>query len=89
MLANYKKKTNIGVGLGILVQIAGYVLVHAAGMDPGVVPLFNLVGIILIIYGCVMYAKGKGYTGWLGLLGLLHLIGLIILAVMPDKHKKG
>jgi hypothetical protein len=45
-------------------------------------------GLVLFIWGCTSYSKGKGYhLGW-GFLGLLSLLGLIILALLPDKHKK-
>lgn len=87
MLVEYKKKTNIGVGLGILTQIVGRGLI--AGGDAGAILgfLFLLGGAVLFIWGCCSYAKGKGYHDAWGFLGLLSLIGLIILVCFPDKHK--
>jgi hypothetical protein len=87
MLAEYKRKTNIGVGLGMGLQIASRALTPQGG---GLAPLAIVLvvgGIILFIWGCMSYAKGKGYNGAWGLLGLLSIIGLIILVLMPDKHK--
>jgi hypothetical protein len=81
MLAQHKTNTNIGVGLGIVLQIAGRTMQSPFGL------LLLLAGAVAFIWGCSEYAKGKGYSGWFGLLGLLSILGLIILAVMPDKHK--
>jgi hypothetical protein len=90
MLAEKKTNTNIGVGIGILLQIAGRVLqmqnddtMNLVGM------LVILVGAVFFIWGCINYAQGKGYSGALGLLGLLSCLGLVILVVLPDKHKAG
>ncbi|MGD9159653.1 MAG: hypothetical protein PVG39_14665 [Desulfobacteraceae bacterium] len=87
MLAEYKTKTNIGVGLGIIAQILGRFLAN----NEGVISLFGLLlqiaGAVLFIWGCCMYSKGKGHHGAWGLLGLLSIIGLIILFFFKDKHK--
>ncbi|MBI2161887.1 MAG: hypothetical protein HYU25_16180 [Candidatus Rokubacteria bacterium] len=88
MLRQYKRKINIAVGAGVLVQIVGIVLTGSRSVDPDAQPLFNLIGASLILYGCVMYARAKGYSGWLGLLGLGWLLGLIVLAMLPDRHKQ-
>lgn len=82
MLPEYKTKTNVGIGLGILMQFA------AQALPPGLLRLpVALIATALTIWGCCSYAKGKGYHwGW-GFLGLLSLIGLIILVCFPDKHK--
>lgn len=87
MLAEYKTKTNIGVGLGIVAQVAGRMLMGQG--NTGVGAILVLVGAVLFIWGCCNYTQGKGYSGWLGLLGLLSCIGLLILVFLPDKHKSG
>ena len=87
MLAQFKKNTNIGVGLGIVLQIAGRVLANSGSEGIGLVVL--LVGLAAFIWGCGQYAKGKGYSAWFGALGLLSIIGLIVLVIFPDKHKNG
>lgn len=87
MLPENKIKTNLGVGLGFLLQLGGRLIM---GQNPnlGIVGgVMVLVGLILFIWGCMNYAEGKGHSKWLGLLGLLSCIGLIILVVLPDKHK--
>jgi hypothetical protein len=87
VLAEYKKKTNIGMGLGIVAQFVGVVLINSGYVGTVFGYSFLLGGIVLCIWGCWSYAKGKGYDGVLGFLGLFTIIGLIILACLPDKHK--
>lgn len=88
MLPEYKTKTNIGVGIGILLQIVGRFL-GAAGDSGEILGLIViLVGAAFFIWGCMNYAEGKGHSKLLGLLGLLSCIGLIILIILPDHHKE-
>jgi len=88
MLPEKKTNTNIGIGLGILLQFAGSSLAYAneAAAIPALV--LTLLGAIFFIWGCMNYAEGKGHSKWLGLLGLLSCIGLIILIILPDHHKQ-
>ena len=91
MIAEYKKKANIGIGLAILVTVVLIVLTALVSgiseetdsilKDIFVLPVFPF------IYGLCCYAKGKGYHGAWGLLGVFTLIGLIILGCFPDRHK--
>ena len=100
MLKEYKTRTNLGVGIGIALQMAG------ALAGPGVVPgdagafalvggfgsahaslMLTLAGLVFFIWGCCSYAKGKGYSGWWGMLGLLSCVGLVILVLVPDRHQ--
>jgi hypothetical protein len=85
MLPEFKKNTNIGVGIGIILQIAGRIMAKS-GME-GLGFIVMMAGLVAFIWGCGQYAKGKGYSGWFGALGLLSIIGLIILVLFPDKHK--
>lgn len=89
MIGEYRVRTNIGVGLGIVSQITGFFasyLVHV-----GIVLWFSAIliygGFLLFIWGLWNYAKGKGYHGAWGLLGLLSVFGFMILALFPDKKK--
>jgi len=86
MLAEYKTKTNIGVGVGILLQIVGRALLTSDQILG--IPV-ALAGVGFFLYGCFSYAKGKGYPSLLGLLGLLSCLGLIVMVLLPDKHKNG
>ncbi|HEX5399621.1 MAG TPA: hypothetical protein VFY06_11300 [Verrucomicrobiae bacterium] len=87
MLPEKRTKTNIGIGVGILLEVAGRIAIslnEALGI-PGLIIVF--VGVVLFVWGCMNYAEGKGHSKWLGFLGLLSIIGLIILIVLPDRHK--
>ena len=88
MLAEYKSKTNIGVGLGIVLEIAGRILTDIENPGPRTIgSLVILVGAIAFIWGCAQYCRGKGHSPWWGALGLLSILGLIVLFFLPDRHK--
>lgn len=85
MLAEYKRKTNIGVGLGILAELLGRTMAESGMHGLGLLVL--LAGACLFIWGCAQYARAKGHSGWFGAFGLLSLIGLLVLFFLPDRHK--
>jgi hypothetical protein len=88
MIAEKAKKSNIGIGVGILVEIAGRLLL-VSGATPllGIAVLVS--GIGLMIWGCFNYAEAKGYPQVVGLLGLCSILGLIVLVLLPDKLPNG
>jgi hypothetical protein len=88
MLPEKKTNTNIGVGVGILLQVIGRILTDngPGGVVLGIILI--LVGLGAFVWGCMNYAEGKGHSKHLGWLGLLTCIGLIILACLPDHHKE-
>ena len=85
MLPEFKRNTNVGVLVGLLLQGGGRGVFDVDFQGIGVIIM--LIGAIAFIWGCSQYAKGKGYSGYFGLLALLSIIGLIVLVFMPDKHK--
>ena len=87
MLPEKQANTNIGVGIGIVLQIVGNIMARQEGAVATVGLVLALVGLVVFVWGCWNYAEGKGYPGALGLLGLLSCLGLLILVVLPDKHK--
>ena len=92
MLKEFEKKTNIGIGVGILFHLlSGVLLGFWASGDSRTLAILAIVvgvlGTIMFFWGLSSYAKGKGHSGVYGLLGIFSLLGLIILAVMPDKNK--
>ena len=90
MLKEYQRKTNLGVGLGILAQaLARFVLMPKGGAMEAVGWVVLLAGLAVFIWGCCAYMKGKGYHPALGALGILSLLGLIVMIIFPDKHKQG
>lgn len=89
MLPENKTNTNIGVGLGFILEILGRFLYMSSTAGSIFGLILMLVGVVLFIWGCMNYAVGKGHSKWFGLLGLLSCIGLIILIFLPDHHKEG
>jgi len=87
MLPEKKTKTNIGVGLGIILQLVGRMLAAENESMAFVGLALTLVGLVFFVWGCMNYAEGKGHSKWLGLLGLLSCIGLIVLIFLPDRNK--
>jgi len=82
MLVEYQQKSNYGIALGLLLQIA------SAFLSENIFGFLLLVaGFLLFLYGCCCYSIGKGYSGILGGIGILSLLGLIILVLLPDKRK--
>lgn len=88
MLAEYKQKTNIGVGGGFLCSILGRVIAQDGGAAALAGLAIMLVGAGLFIWGCCQYAKGKGHHPAWGVLGLFSIFGLIVLFLFPDRHKE-
>lgn len=82
MLPEKKFSTNLGVGLGVLLQVVG-----CAVGDVGV--LLILASIPPFIWGCMNYAEGKGHSKWVGVVGLAGCIGLLVLILLPDEHEEG
>ena len=87
MRPGHKRNTNVGIGLGIILQFAGRVLAGQGGLYVVLGVAIILLGVATFIWGCMNYAEGKGHPKWLGLLGLLSLPGLIILYMFPDHYK--
>ena len=76
-----RRKTNIGVGIGVVLQMAGLSL-FGAGLYGLLFVLARLPG---FIWGCANFAEGKGQSRWVGLVGVAGIVGLIVLIVLPDK----
>ena len=86
MLPEYKTKSNIGIASGFGAQIVGFMLPEEPAMIGLLSLLLLLGGVVLICWGCVCYAKGKGRSGFWGILGITSLLGLIILVLLPDDY---
>ena len=88
MPPQYRTKANLGIGLGLVLQLAGFVL-------PGLLQLHPLSGMVLVlaslplfIWGSMHYAQGKGQAKWLGVVGMLGLVGLIGLMLLPNRREE-
>jgi hypothetical protein len=89
MLPERRRKTNVGVGIGLLLFVTGFVLSCQEDLTGSVGFLLMLVSVGPFTWGCMNYAEGKGHSKWVGLVGVAGIIGLIILIVLPDQHKNG
>lgn len=88
MLSQYKTRTNIGVGLGILTIPFGKFFMYSPNNAVVLCGLaLWIAGVVLLIWGCGQYAKGKGFSQWWGILGLLYILGFLILFFFPDRNK--
>jgi hypothetical protein len=89
MLAESKGKAIVGIGLGFGIAVAGWLGLEGPSILHGAIQIAVItLGWCLGIWGCTLYAKGKGYSRWLGLLGLFAPIGLLVLFFLPDRHKE-
>ena len=84
MLPEEKRNTNVGVGLGILLNCA-VAFLPPGTFAPSIAHGIFLLACGLFVWGCVNYARGKGYSGFLGLLGLIPVLGLIVLVLLRDQ----
>ena len=89
MLPEKRMKTNLGVGIGFFLQLAGFIFLQSA-QKVAILGLFLILfSIPLFIWGCMNYAEGKGHSQWVGLVGLAGIIGLIVLILLPDLDRQG
>jgi drug/metabolite transporter (DMT)-like permease len=89
MLPEKQRKTNIGVGIGLLLSAIGFVLTRQEDPAGSIGFLLILLSVGPFTWGCMNYAEGKGHSKWVGLVGVAGIIGLIVLIVLPDQHKSG
>ena len=89
MLPEKKTKANIGVGIGFLLQLAGFFLAKTTDTAAILGLVLILISIPVFIWGCMNYAEGKGHSKWVGLVGLAGIIGLIVLLILPDQDRDG
>ena len=89
MLPEKQTKTNIGVGIGVLLQLVGFYLARTADTDAIIGLILILVSMPVFIWGCMNYAEGKGHSKWVGLVALASIIGLIVLILLPDHNHQG
>src|SRR4051794_36727034 len=75
----------LGFGIGIMCM-GGAVATFAPNAVRASM-LLSLAGLALEVWGCVSYARWKGYSGWLGFLGYLMVPGVIILLCLPNRRR--
>ena len=92
-----QRNTNIGLGIGVLLQLAGFLmfLLNAVTIGDPAWGMRFIVGVVLLlisipvfIWGCMNYAEEKGYSEWVGIVaGVAGLTGLIVLALLPHQKR--
>jgi hypothetical protein len=88
MKPHHKKKSVIGLGIGVPVLVVGFVLMFAEIGPRGLLVPFLLVGIPFYIWGCLALARAKGYSTAIVLTAVLGLLfPLVVLLALPDKNK--
>jgi len=82
-----KNKASRGMGLGVILLIAAFFIDSLAQKYYYHADLLWIyfLGIPPMVYGCVHYAKVKGYPGILGTIGVTTLFGISVLLLLPDK----
>lgn len=89
VLPEKQTKTNLGVGMGVFLQLAGVFFFQPTQRAAIFGLVLILVSIPVFIWGCMNYAAGKGHSSWVGLAGLAGIIGLIVLVLLPDRDRQG
>jgi len=76
MITEYRIKGSLGIACGMLCHHGGFIATNL-GTPRSVA--FGAYGVatLVLTYGCVNYARAKGYSPLLGLLNLLGLVGLL------------
>ncbi len=85
------KNAFVGILLGIALHLIAFFINTSIGINEALSAILVISGYSLLIWGCWLYIKEKGYNGAWAVLGLLGIIGIIILFFFKDKkaeHKK-
>lgn len=87
MPRQHRNNANLGIGLGLVLQLAGFFL-------PGPLQLHALAGLVIVlaslplfVWGSMHYAVGKGQSKLFGIAGMLGLVGLVVLMMLPNRRK--
>jgi hypothetical protein len=85
MLKDYRTQAAMGIWGGLLFFLLGYMMAvpETVYYQFGMAMLFG--SYVLLVIGCFMYARGKGYGWSVGALGILGPPGLLILYLLRDK----
>ena len=89
MLPEKQTKTNVGVGMGVFLQLAGFFFFQPAHRAAILGLVLIVLSIPVFIWGYMNYAEGKGHSKWVGLVGVTGILGLIVLVVLPDRDRQG
>jgi hypothetical protein len=85
MLKDYRTQAAMGIWGGLLFFLLGYMMAvpETSYYQFGMAMLFG--SYVLLVIGCFMYARGKGYSWSVGSLGILGPLGLVVLYLLRDR----
>lgn len=81
-----RRQTNAAIGMGLIFQLAGIVLIQVGSGRTELGGALVLASFPLFILGAMFYARAKGYSRPLGALGILGVLGLIVLVLLPGRE---
>ncbi len=88
MPAQLRTNANIGVGLGFVLQLAGFFLPEISSVPIEIGLALLLAGVPAFVWGGMHYAQGKGYSKSFGLLAIVGILGLIVLILLPHQESE-
>lgn len=83
MSPDRQSRSNLGIGIGFLLQLAGFYLPSIMEIPREIGVALILAAIPVLAWGGMNYAQGKGHPRIWGLLAILGLPGLIVLILLP------
>ena len=91
MEVTLNSKASQGIVLGLVFQFIGWFMnTHSTSRAIAVGGLIGgILGTVMLVHGCMIFAEHKGKSKWLGLLGLLSGIGLLGLWFITKPAKVG
>ena len=88
MKTRHKRKAVIGIPLGLVLLGAGLFLSYRELVPIPVRLIMAVVGVGIYIWGCLAFAKAKGYSTAIVLTVVLGvLFPVVVLFALPDKNK--
>jgi hypothetical protein len=89
VLAASRRKAITFIGVGVGAVVGGWLGLEGPSVLHELIQVAVItLGWCLVVWGCAICAKSKGYSAWWGLLGLSSPIGLVVLLVLPDRSKR-
>ncbi|HEV2972930.1 MAG TPA: hypothetical protein VGY55_23380 [Pirellulales bacterium] len=89
MIARYNSISLLAGVPGIILQIAGQVVMRTNPSHEAIGALVAIAGTALLMLGLAYYALAKGRNPAWCLMGLLSIIGIIVLACLKDLAPDG
>ena len=88
MPAVHRAKANLGVGLGLVLQLAGLFLRFSLQIPRLVGPVLVVASLLQFFWGAMSFAEGKGYPIQFGLAGILGFVDLVCLMLLPNQNEE-